>query len=72
MKYEGEKERESVRERERESSGCGSVGRADNSNARGPWFQSSHWVTIISYIYLFAVNCIEKTRMKKKKPGIVH
>ena len=46
-------------------SGCGSVGRAVNSNTRGPRFDSSHgqnfnWTIII-------VDCIEKTKIKKKE-----
>ena len=50
-------------------SGCDTVGRAVASNARGPGFESSHRQTFISDIYLFTVNCIEKTKIKKKRPG---
>ena len=42
-------------------SGCGSVGRAVASDARGLQFESSHRQTFILDIYLFTVNCIEKT-----------
>ena len=47
-------------------SGCGSVGRAVASDARGPQFKSSYWQTFISDIYLFTVNSIEKTKIKIK------
>ena len=51
--------------------GCGSVGRAVASNTRRPWFKTSHRKTF--YIeHLFSVNCIEKTKIKKKRPGMVH
>ena len=53
-------------------SGCDSVGRAVASDARGLWFESSHLQTFISDIYLFTVNCIEKTKIKKKRPGMAH
>ena len=46
-------------------SGCGSVGRAVASDARGLRFESSHRQTFISDIYLF-----EKTKIKKKRPGM--
>ena len=52
--------------------GCGSVGRAVTFDARGPRFESSHRQTFISDIYLFTVNCIEKTKIKKKRPGMAH
>ena len=51
-------------------SGCGSVGRAVASNSRGPWYKSRHWQKI--YIEHFIVNCIEKTKIKKKRPGRAH
>ena len=51
-------------------SGCGSVGRAVASNARGPRFESSHWQPFISDICLFTVNCIEKTKINEKRPGM--
>ena len=50
--------------------GCGSVGRAVASDTRGPWFESSHWRNL--YFTLFTVNCIEKTKIKKKRPGMAH
>ena len=51
-------------------SGGGSVGRAVAYDARGPRFESSHRQIILSDIYLFTVNCIEKTKIKKKRPGL--
>ena len=46
-------------------SGCGSVGWAVASDIRGPQ-------TFILDIYLFAVNYIEKTKIKKKRPAMAH
>ena len=43
------------------------MGRAVASDTRGPRFESSHW-QLLSDIYLFTVNCIEKTKIKKKRP----
>ena len=40
-------------------SGCGSVGRAVA-------FESSNWR---NFIRIFTINCIEKTKMKKKEAG---
>ena len=51
-------------------SGCSSVGRAVAPDFRGPWFESRHWQKI--YIEHFTVNCIEKTKIKKKRPGKAH
>ena len=48
-------------------SGCGSVGRAVASDDRGRRFESSHWQNFKSGIYLFTVNCIEKTKINKKR-----
>ena len=48
-------------------SGCGSVGRAVASDARGLRFESSHRQTFISDIYLLTVNYIEKTKIKRKR-----
>ena len=53
-------------------SGCGSVGRAVASNTRGPRFESSHWQKFIYIEHLFTVNCIEKTKIKEKRPGMAH
>ena len=50
-------------------SGCGSVGRAVASDARGLQFESSHRQTFILDIYLFTVNCVEKKKMKKTEAG---
>ena len=33
-------------------------------------FKSSHWQTFIKH--LFTVNSVEKTKIKKKRPGMVH
>ena len=46
---------------------CGSVGRVVTADARGLRFKSSHWQTFISDIYLFTVNCIEKTKIKDSR-----
>ena len=51
-------------------SGCGSVGRAVALNTRGPWFDSSHRQNFIEH--LFIINCIEKTKINKKRPGMAH
>ena len=45
--------------------GCGSVGRVVASDNKGPWFEYSHWQT---FYYLYTVNCIEQTKVKKKTP----
>ena len=50
-------------------SGCGSVGRVVASDTRGPRFESAHQKT---FYYLSSVNCIEKTNIKKKGPGMGH
>ena len=50
---------------EKRGSGCGSAGRAVASNSRGPRFESSFRQT-------FTVNCIEKTKIKKNRPGMTH
>ena len=52
------------------SGGDGSVGRAVASDTRDPRFESSHRQTFIEH--LFTVNCVEKTKMKKKRPGMAH
>ena len=51
-------------------SGCDSVGRAFASNARDPWFESSH--RQILFFISCIKKCIEKTKIKKKMPGIAH
>ena len=53
-------------------SGCVSTGRVVASDNRGLWFKSSHRQTFILDIYLFTVNCIEKMKIKKKRPGMAH
>ena len=48
--------------------GCGSVGRAVACNIRGPRFESRHRQNLYStFVY-----CIEKTKINKKRPGIVY
>ena len=51
-------------------SGCGSVGRVVAINTRGPRFDSSHRQNFIEH--LFIINCIEKTKINKKRPGMAH
>ena len=41
-------------------SGCGSFGRAVDSDSRGPWFESSHRQKYIYIERLFTVNCVIK------------
>ena len=53
-----------------EGSGCGSVGRAVAFDTRGPRFDSSHRQNFIEH--LFIINCIEKTKINKKRPGMAH
>ena len=48
------------------SRGSGAVAVA--SDTRGPWFESSHQQDFIMNIN--AVNFIEKTKMKKQRPGM--
>ena len=48
-------------------SGCGSVARAVASDTRDARFESSRRQTFIEY--LFTVNCLEKTKIKKKDAG---
>ena len=48
------------------------VGRVVASDTRGPRFESCHRPTFILDIDLFTINCIEKTEMKKKRPGMAH
>ena len=49
-----------------QGSGCGAVGRAVASDTRGPRFESSHRR---NFIHVFTINCIEKTKIKKKEAG---
>ena len=53
-------------------SGCDSVGRAVASDDRGLQFESSHRQTFLKDIYLITVNSIEKSKIKKKRPGMAH
>ena len=53
-------------------SGCGSIGRVVASDTRGPRFKSSHLANFYKEIYLSIVNCVEETKMKKKRPGMAH
>ena len=45
-------------------SGCGSVGRTVASNTRYPQFEYSHW------LILSTIKCIEKMKLKEKRPGM--
>ena len=38
------------------------------SKTRGLRFDSSHWQNFIEH--LFIINCIEKTKINKKRPGM--
>ena len=58
--------------KKKKGSGCGSVGRAVAFDARGSRFESNYRQTFISDSYLFTVSCIEKTKIKKKRPGMAH
>ena len=49
-------------------SGFGSVGRPVASNTRDTQFESRHRKTL----FILSVNCIEKTKIHKKRPGIFH
>ena len=55
-------------------SGCGSVGRAVAFDTRSPQFDSSHWQNFIEHLFvnLFIINCYEKTKINKKRPGMAH
>ena len=53
-----------------QGSGCGSVGRAVAFDTRGPRFDSSHRQNFIEH--LFIINCIEKMKINKKRPGMAH
>ena len=54
-------------------SGCDSVGKAFASDSRGPQFKSSHWQNLYwTFIYLFTIGCVEKTKINKKRPGMAH
>ena len=46
------------------------VGRAVDFDTRGPRFDSSHRQNFIEH--LFIINCIEKTKINKKRPGMAH
>ena len=48
-------------------SGCGSVGRTVASDTRDPRFESSHRQKFVN-----CQLCIEKTKIKKKRPGMAH
>ena len=53
--------------------GCGPVGRAVASDARGSRFESSHRQKLFNIEHLYTGNCvIEKTKIKKTRPGMAH
>ena len=49
-------------------SGCGSVGRAVASDARGLWFESSQLQICIQNMLLLLT--VETTKIKKKRPSV--
>ena len=49
---------------------CGSVGQVVIPDSRDPLFESSRRQTFIEH--LFTVNFVEKMKIKKKLPGMVH
>ena len=51
-------------------SGCSSVGRAVASDSRGPQVRIQSSTKNI--LNIFVVNCIEKAKIKKKRPGLAH
>ena len=51
-------------------SGCGSVGRVVARDTRGPRFHSSHQQNFIEHLLI--INCIEKTKINKKRLGMAH
>ena len=58
--------------RKNRCSGCGSVGRAVASDTRGPQFESSLRQTFIYILNICLLSTIEKTKIKKKRPGMAH
>ena len=48
-------------------SGCGSVGRAVASDTRGPSAK-----IYLYWTFVYCQLCIEKTKIKKKRPGMAH
>ena len=51
-------------------SGWGSAGKVVASDTRGPRFESSRLLSF--YWTLLVVSCVEKTIIKKKRPGMGH
>ena len=51
--------------------GCGKVGRAVPSDSRDPRFKSQHRQLYILNMYLL-IAIQEKTKIKKKRPGMAH
>ena len=51
-------------------SGCGSIGRVVAFDTRGLRFDSSHRQNFIEQSSI--INCIEKTKLNKKRPGMAH
>ena len=56
----------------RSGSDCCSVGRVVAYDTRGQQFESSPWQIFIKNIYLPIVKCVEKTKIKKKRPEMAH
>ena len=57
-----------------QGSGCGSGGKAIAFDTRGLQFDSSHQQNFTEhlFVYFFIINCIEKTKINKKRPGMDH
>ena len=54
-------------------SGCGSVGRVGASDTKVPRFESSHRQKFMYKLNMcYCQLCIEKTKIKKKSPGMAH
>ena len=59
--------------RKKEGSGCGSVGRAVASwYQRSPFQIQSSAKIYLFWTFVYCQLCIEKTKMKKKRPGTAH
>ena len=53
-------------------SGCGSVGRACYQRSAVRLQSSAKFIFEYLLVYLFILNCIEKTKINKKRPGMAH
>jgi len=57
--------------RQKDKSGCGTVGRAVASKSRGPGFESSHRQLLLN-IYLLLTDCRKDETKEKKRSGMAH